>query len=56
MNNQKDSYSTGELAPIGQYICMYCKDQQNANFLLHDDKSKKLPECPACGKTKWYKI
>ena len=48
---EKSFYQTGEKPPHGIYVCGTCGNKT----VLVPDLVKRLPECPCCGFTLWYK-
>ena len=53
---EKDSYNTGDKVPVGNYLCTDCPDENNQTVVMIGEDGHKLPECPCCGKSKWFKF
>ena len=47
-------YQTGDKLPEGTYVCMQCAD--NPQTVIVPEMCERLPECPHCGHTYWYKV
>lgn len=53
---EKDFYYTGDQVPYGNYLCTDCPDENNQTIVMVEENGNKLPECPNCGKSKWFKF
>ena len=51
----KPFWDTGEEAPVGTYACTQCPSENQQIAMVLSEKGK-LPECPTCGVTVWYKV
>lgn len=50
-NTHKHVYETGEKPGRGLYLCAKCDER-----IRLDQDSDRLPPCPRCNGTKWYKV
>lgn len=48
-------YETGSEPPEGVYACMKC-DGNDPYSVMVPESVVKLPVCPKCGGTEWYKV
>ncbi len=51
-NEVNNTYQSGETPPEGVYACQKCGE----GALIVPEMAKKLPKCPVCGGTIWYKV
>jgi len=52
-------FNTGDCVISGIYACMNCNndgDNSTTEVAYIDNDGNKLPTCPKCGHTLWYKV
>ena len=53
-SRRKSEWQTGDVPPIGSYLCATCCSDYSLFFIRRD--GEKLPLCPCCGGDVWFAI